>query len=73
MAPGEKKQPTKGQAVVMAVVALLFLLNNISTLFEGRPMTVFFWISVALDLSLLVLSLWLYRRAVKGTGPSASD
>jgi hypothetical protein len=34
-------------------------------LVEGQPATVLFWIVMALDLSLLALSLWLYRRAMK--------
>lgn len=62
----KKQQPTKIQAVFMGVLALLMLTNTAtSVLLEGRPATVFFWIVMALDLGLLGLSFWLYRRAMK--------
>jgi hypothetical protein len=66
MGAREKKQPTKVQAVFTGLLALLLLTNTaMGVLVEGRPATGFFWIVMALDLGLLGLSLWLYRRAVK--------
>ena len=66
------KQPTKVQAIFMSILALMMLANTASAvLVEGRPATVFFWLAMALDAALLVLSLWLYRRAVKD--PSTSE
>jgi hypothetical protein len=66
MGAREKKRPTKVQTVFTGLLALLLLTNTaMGVLVEGRPATVFFWIVVVLDLSLLALSLWLYRRAVK--------
>jgi hypothetical protein len=66
MGAREKKQPTKVQAVFTGLLALLLLTNTaMEVLVEGRPATGFFWIVMALDLGLLGLSLWLYRRAVK--------
>jgi hypothetical protein len=61
-----KKQPTKVQAVFTGILALLLLINTaMAVLVEGRPITVFYGIVVVLDLGLLALSFWLYRRAVK--------
>jgi hypothetical protein len=58
--------PTKGQAVIMGVFALLLLASNaVAVLWEGRPATGFYWVIQALNLALLVWSLWLYRRAAK--------
>lgn len=66
MGAREKNQPTKIQAVFTGLLALLLLSNTaMGVLVEGRPATGFFWIVVVLDLGLLGLSLWLYRRAVK--------
>lgn len=66
MSARKKQQPTKIQAVFMAILAVLLLTNTAtSVLLEGRPATVFFWLVVALDLALLGLSVWLYRRAMK--------
>jgi uncharacterized membrane protein len=62
----KRKQPTKVQAIFTGILALMLLANTASAvLVEGRPATVFFWLAMALDLALLVLSLWLYRRAAK--------
>lgn len=72
MGAKEKKQPTKVQAVFTGLLALLLLTNTaMAVLVEGRPMTVFYWIVVVLQLSLLALSFWLYRRAAKG--PTVRD
>jgi hypothetical protein len=66
MGAKEKKQPTKVQAVFTGLLALLLLTNTaMAVLVEGRPITVFYWIVVVLQLSLLALSFWLYRRAAK--------
>ena len=63
-----KKQPSKGQAMFMAVIALLLLASTMfAVLVEGRRATAFFWVVVVIDLALLGLSVWLYRRAAKTT------
>jgi uncharacterized membrane protein len=66
MAVREKKQPTKVQAVFTGVLAVMLLANTAAAvLLEGRPATPFWWAILALDLALLGLSVWLYRRAAK--------
>ncbi|MCA4135646.1 hypothetical protein [Arthrobacter sp. M4] len=66
MGAWNRKQPTKGQALFMGVIALLLATNIVvAVLVEGRPATVLFWIVLAMDLILVAMSLWLYRRAVK--------
>jgi low temperature requirement protein LtrA len=66
MGARKKQQPTKVQAVFTGLLALFLLTNTaMKVLVEGQPATVLFWIVMALDLSLLALSLWLYRRAMK--------
>lgn len=62
----KRKQPTKVQAFFTGILALMLLTNTASTvLVEGRPATFFVWFVMTLDLALLMLGLWLYRRAVK--------
>lgn len=62
----KRKQPTKAEAIFLGVMALLFLITTAwPVLAEGRPATVFFWVAVVLDLAILVVSAWLYRRAAK--------
>jgi hypothetical protein len=66
MGARKKQQPTKVQAVFMGLLALFLLTSRATTvLVDGQPATVSFWIVIALDLGLLALSLWLYRRAMK--------
>jgi hypothetical protein len=63
-----KKQPSRGQALFMAVIALLLLASTVfAVAVEGRRATVFFWVAVVMDLALLGLSIWLYRRAARAT------
>ncbi|PVZ52235.1 hypothetical protein [Arthrobacter sp. H-02-3] len=67
---GVKKwtQPTKVQAVFMGIFALMLLANNVvSVVIEGRSATVVYWTIQALNLALLVLSFWWYRRAAKSS------
>ncbi len=66
MGAKEKKQPTKVQAVFTGLLAALLLTNTaMAVLVEGHPITVFYWIVIVLQLSLLASSVWLYRRAAK--------
>jgi uncharacterized membrane protein len=66
MTTGRKNQPSKGQAVFMAVIALLWMANNaMAVLAEGRQATVFFWLVMALNVILLGVSVWLYFRAAR--------
>lgn len=66
MSTRDKHRPTKVQAVFMGVMALLLLANTaVAVLVDGRPATAFLWTVVAMNLALLGLNLWLYRRAVK--------
>lgn len=52
--------------MIMGAFALLWLANNAAAvLWEGRPATGFYWVMQTLNLALLAVSLWLYRRAVK--------
>lgn len=61
-----KNQPTKGQAVFMAVIALLWMASNAAAvLVGGRPATVFFWLVMAMNVVLLGVSVWMYLRAAK--------
>lgn len=61
-----KKQPSNGQSLFMAVVALLLLASTVfAVVAEGRRATVFYWVAVVIDVALLGLSIWLYRRAGK--------
>lgn len=63
-----KKQPSKGQSLFMAVIALLLLASTVfAVVVEGRRATVFYWVTVVIDVALLGLSIWLYRRAGKTT------
>ncbi|WP_136017909.1 hypothetical protein [Arthrobacter silvisoli] len=65
-------QPTKVQAVVMGIFALALLANNtVAVMFEGRRATLAYWILQILDLALLLMSIWWYRRAAK-TPPTRS-
>jgi hypothetical protein len=60
------KEPTKVQAGFMGVLTLLFLTSNLlAVLVEGRPATTFYWVTQAMNLALLALSLWWFRRAAK--------
>jgi len=62
----DRRQPTKGEVLFMGVIALLLLLNTLSTLFDGGPRNaVPFWIVVALDLAVLGYCFYAYRRAAK--------
>jgi hypothetical protein len=63
--------PTKGEAVIMGVFALLLLASNaVAVLWEGRTATGVYWAVQSLNLALLVVSLWLYRRAAKRAKPT---
>lgn len=63
-----RKQPSKGQSLFMAVIALLLLASTVvAVVVEGRRATVFYWAAVVMDVALLGLSIWLYRRAAKTT------
>lgn len=71
MSTPRKNQPTKGQAVFMAAVALLWMASNtVSVMVEGRPATLFWWLIMAMNIVLLGVSVWLYWRAAKIPGPS---
>lgn len=60
------KQPTKGGAVIMALVALMWLANNLyAVLAEGFRATVWYWIIQVMNMLLLGFSFWRYRQAVK--------
>jgi hypothetical protein len=66
MGTRDRKWPTKGQALIMGLFALLLLASNaVAVLWEGRPATGFYWVMQVLNLAFLAASLWLYRRAVK--------
>jgi hypothetical protein len=70
MGAKDKKQPTKGQALFMGFIALLLVTNTVvAVVVEGRPATVFYWISFALGLTLVAVSVWCYRLAVKSPPP----
>lgn len=62
----DRRQPAKGEVLIMGVIALLLLLNTLSMVFEGGPRdAVLFWIVVALDLAALGYCFYAYRRAAK--------
>jgi hypothetical protein len=66
-----KNQPSKGQAVFMAVISLLWMASNaVAVLVEGRPATLFFWLAMAMNIVLFGVSVWLYRKAARISGPS---
>ncbi|UZX02704.1 hypothetical protein F8G81_08815 [Arthrobacter sp. CDRTa11] len=66
-----KNLPTKGQAVFMAVMSLLWMASSaVAVLVEGRPATLFFWLVMAMNIVLFGVSVWLYRKAAKISGPS---
>jgi hypothetical protein len=72
MDAGNKKHPTKVQAVFMGTFALLLLASNFyGVMAEGAPETVWYWIIQTMNLALLAFSLWWYRRAAKNP-PSQS-
>lgn len=61
-----RKWPTKSQAVAMGVLALLWMASNwVSVLYEGRSATGFYWAVQGLNLVLLAVCVWLYRRAAR--------
>lgn len=63
-----RKWPTKGQALILVVIALLWLVNNAyAVMVEGRSPTGFYWGIQALNVAVVLVGLWLYRRAVKRT------
>lgn len=65
-------QPTKVQAVFMGIFALALLTNNtVPVMFEDRHATVGYWIAQTLDVALLLMSIWWFRRASK-TPPTRS-
>jgi hypothetical protein len=52
----------------MALIAVLLLATTVfAVVVEGRQATLFYWLAVVIDLALLGLSIWLYRRAAKAT------
>lgn len=66
MGARRRKWPTKGQALTMGIVALLWLANNAyAVLAEGRPATGIYWGTQALNVAVLTVCLWLYLRAAK--------
>jgi len=72
MTTQRKNQPTKGQAVFMAAIALLWLASNaVAVLVEGRPATVFFWLVMAMNVVLLGVSVWMYLRAARNARTSS--
>lgn len=71
MSTPRKNQPTKGQAVFMAVMSLLWMASNtMSVMVEGRPVTLLWWLAMAMNVILLGVSVWLYWRATKIQGPA---
>ncbi|WP_156368447.1 hypothetical protein [Arthrobacter sp. Leaf137] len=59
-------QPTKDGAVIMGLVAVMWLANNLyAVLAEGSRATVWYWIIQVMNLGLLGFSFWWYRRAAK--------
>ena len=59
-----KQQPSKFQAVFMAVLACFWMASNtVAVLVEGRPVTFFFWLSMAINIGLFGACVWLYLRA----------
>jgi hypothetical protein len=57
MGARKREQPTKGEVIVMGILAFLFLISTASiVLVEGRPATFLFWVAMALDLAGLVLA-----------------
>ena len=66
MTTQRKNQPTKVQAVFMAVIALLWMASNAAAvLVEGHQATVLFWLAMATNLVLLGASVWMYLRAAR--------
>lgn len=62
----DKMQMTKGAALFVGIMALLFLANNVWGLFEGGPRNlVLVWIAIAVDIALLGYAVWGYRQAAK--------
>jgi hypothetical protein len=59
-----RRRPTRTQAVLFGFVALLLLASNaVAVLLEGRPATATYWVLTAMNLGLLGMSVWAYRRA----------
>jgi hypothetical protein len=59
-----RRRATRTQAVLVGFVALLWLASNaVSVIFEGRPATAIYWVLTAMNLGLLGMSVWAYRRA----------
>lgn len=66
MSSRRKNQPTKGQAVFMAVIASLWMVSNaVAVLVEGRPATLLFWFVIAMNVVLFGAAVWMYLRASK--------
>ncbi|WP_457946574.1 hypothetical protein ACTAQI_13635 [Pseudarthrobacter sp. alpha12b] len=60
------KQPTKGGAVIMGLIAVMWLANNLyAVLAEGFRATVWYWIIQVMNMVLLGFSFWWYRQAAK--------
>ena len=60
------KRPTKTEAVLMGVFAVLLSASNLyAVLAERARATVWYWAVQALNLALFVFSVWWYYRAAK--------
>ncbi|MFF2346878.1 hypothetical protein [Pseudarthrobacter sp. NPDC058119] len=68
------KRPTKGGAVIMGLVAVMWLANNLyAVLAEGAKTTVWYWVVQFMNLALLCFSFWWYHRAAKNSHPSRTE
>lgn len=62
------KQPTKVEAMLMGLIALLLFASNLyGVLAEGAKASLWYWILQALNPALLAFSFWWYHRAAKNS------